>query len=188
MPKTTGGGNRTDVFDLTSTGGKWVASTTPLISFTQKYKTPITGHEKTMNIAASIDHDYDNEDLWDDLLNVYLSEDAASASEGNYEDNSPSSPNVGDPSKLVAVVNYSAKNSSSAKRRIRVFLAEVSGGDETWEAGKAVRVKVDFKGIKITDVPLRIPSAAFNTDLVSGGTTLDVAVGSMGSTFHLTGV
>jgi len=185
MPKTTGGANVTDVFALTSTGGKWVADTTPIIRLNQKYKTAFTGHEKTMNIAVSVDHDQDSEELWDDLFGGFLSEDAASASEGNYEDNSPSSPNVGDPTKLVALVNYSGKNSATSKRRVRTFLAEVSGGDETWEAGKAVRVKTEFKGIKITDVPLRIPSAAFDSNLVTSATTKDVAVGSMGCSFSI---
>lgn len=178
--KRTGGGNHTELFALSSTGGN-VSFATSLLSINQIISSTFSGHEQTKNLKLDLDHDLDSETLRG-LFSTYLPA-VGSADNTKYEDSSPGAVNTGDYTKLVGFLSYGG--TSASKRVIKAGIGQLTGGDEKWEEGKAVKIKFGIEAT-VTEYPLVIATAKFNTGLISAGAITTISANTYGSTIFMT--
>lgn len=182
MSQTKKGGNRTELFSLLS---DWSLGE-KIITFNQQVSTALTGHPKQKNLQAVLTHDKVDPEF-DDFLNDYMSDDAAAADAGNYEDGSARGSTGNDPTTLVFAIIYSGKNNSEGKRRVAAFPARVTtGADMTYQDGTiestttiaAVSAEAAITGL---DATFFDSSLVCTTSAVDVFTSTPVAVNSYGT-------
>ena len=176
--KRIGGGNSLQIFSLTSSGGNWTFNT-ELVAINQIIKTAMTGHERTKDLKLDIDHDLDSA-TFRAIFDTRLPAQGASDNT-KYEDSSTGAVNAGDPTTLVGFIATGGVG-TDGRRVMKVGVGQVTGGDESWEADKPVKIKFGITSV-VADYPLVIGTAKFSTFLVSGALTT-IAANVYGSTIY----